>query len=290
MKTKLLVISGFLSVALLLPSPIPSYAEVAGQAHGDTFSLLYTGIIEDPDPVPLFGWDLVHDVFLGDILNPDGEERGDGPIDASFHPTTGAPIATWAYQTGSDHDIVINEWSGDGWGDNVFVTSGTDDEVDPRVHIDDQERAYLVWWVDDEVQALYLCVREAGSQIWGLPQMITAPGRRPSVIRHNDNVLIAFERDFGVGGQEVVLAVVADGGGVSFDTVALTARTERLDVMLHKSGDVVWMDWMHADATMAYSVLTGETWAEEVTVPWRMDTWVAKEEARKIVRSNVLLP
>jgi hypothetical protein len=279
-----------LSAALLLPSPIPSHAEVAGESHDDTFSLLFTGIIEDPDPVPLIQWEPVRETFLGDILNPDGDDRGDGPIDATFHPTTGEPLATWAYQVGSDHDIVVNEWSGDGWGDNVFVTSSPEDEVDPRAHIDEQGRAYLVWWVDEAIQGIYLCIREAGSQVWGLPQLITTPGRRPSVLRHDGNTLIAFERDFGVGSQEVVLAVVADGVGISLDTVALTSRAERLDVMLHRSGDVVGMDWMHAENTFAYSVLTGETWSEEVTVPWRIDTWVSREEARKAVGSEVLSP
>jgi hypothetical protein len=290
MKTTRYLVSGVLLAALALSVAAPIHAEFTGQYIEGDFNLIVLAIIEDPDPVPTAVWEIVREGTSGEILNLEGSQRGDGPPDVYFNSQTGRPVVTWAYRTAGDHDIVINEWMGDGWSENDFITSSTINEVDPRVHVDAAGRAYVVWWTDDLSQEVMLSEREANSQHWTDPLPVTATGRRPSVLRADGQTLVAFERDRDGGGQEIVVATISEGGGIGFQTVATTSRTFPLDVMLHQAGDVLWVDWKHSENAFGYSIRTEEGWTERIRLPWSDKTWVGAEEMRKIVRMEVLAP
>jgi hypothetical protein len=288
MKTKPVLILGVLIGALLLPAAIPLRAEYTADISEEIYQLLLLAIIEDPDPVPVNFWDPVYEGGnSGDILNFAGADRGDGRPDTAIHPATGRPLVTWAYKVSADHDIVVSEWGTDSWDETVFLTSDPEDELDPRAHIDDAGRAYVVWWRGDQVAKLFIVSRDPGSSEWGLPELIGHPGRRPSICTVAEGVLVAFERDRTGGGQEVVLLTMLHDGTTTVEVVAETDRTEPLDAMVHFAAGRLWIDWKHGTGQFAYSVHTGSAWSAPFLLPWDEKSWVSEEEARKIARSEV---
>jgi len=155
----------------------------------------------------------------------------------------------------------------------VFLTSGTVDERDPRIHVDATGDVYVVWWEDAEPRSVLMIRRPAGSEWWERPLLVTQSGRRPSVATWDGTVHVAFERDASAGGQELV---VATGGpsGFSFEVVVWTARTEPFDARLHAAGDRVWVEWDGPDGDRLASELRRGAW----TSP-RPRNWVSALQA-----------
>ena len=139
----------FAIVALIsAASVLPVTAEVSVDIHGpNNVQIIILGITEGPDPFGM--WEQFRDIEADRILNAEGAIRGDGPPDTAV-PSSGLNLVTWAYQTGTDFDIAVAEWTGLGWGDPVFLTSTTTDDIDPRVHVED-DAAILEALVEDEL-------------------------------------------------------------------------------------------------------------------------------------------
>jgi len=224
----------------------------------------------------------------GEVLNLQGGSRGDGRPDTAIHPSDSRPLVTWAYGSGDDHDVALAEWADDGWSEIAFLTSSTDDELDPRAYFDAEGRAYVVWWSAGAVEKLFLARREPGSTDWGLPEVITHSGRRPSVCRVQEGLLLAFERDRDGGGQQIVLVSLLLDGTSSVQVVAETDRADPLDVVVHFHADTLWMDRTHGAGEFAYAVHGADGWSVPATLPWDDKSWIGEEEARKVVRGQVL--
>jgi hypothetical protein len=293
MKLKRQRFLGFLSAALLLAATVPSHAEFAGEYLDGGFSLVVLAIIEDPDPVPALAWapwEPIRVGISGDTLNLEGHPREDGPPENAYDPVTGQPLVTWAYRAGSDYDIAVSDYSGEGWTEPVFLTVSSMNDLDPHTYIDDAGRAYVVWWRPGEAPRLYLAVREPGSTEWSLPQMIASPGRRPSLVRVGEDLLVAYERDHAAGGQELVLATLPECGGITYQVVTTTERTDPLRAVVHHAGGELWVDWQASDGSFAYSVRADQGWTEPVELPLYENSWLAEEEVRKVIRSDLLVP
>ena len=283
-----LVLAVLIAVALLTAAP-PPRAEFSADISDEVHFILILSIIEDPDPVPVdIGvWDPVRVEPSGDILNFQGNDRGDGPPDTAIDPQTNEPLVAWAYRSGADHDIAISEWAVDHWGETRFLTSDSTDQLDPRAHIDSAGRADVAWWTGGGAEKLFVSTRDPGSSEWGLPKLIAFPGRRPSVVRVAEGLLVAFERDRAAGGQEIVLAALLLDGSSTLQVVAETERVEPLDVKVHFSGGDLWVDWKHGEDQFAYSVDSDAGWTAPVMVPWDDKSWVGEEEVRKVIRSEI---
>jgi hypothetical protein len=264
-------------------------AEYTADISEEVYALLLLAIIEDPDPVPVGFWNPVHEGATGgDILNFDGADRGDGRPHTAIDPSDQRPLVTWAYKGATDHDIAVSEWGDGSWGETVFLTADPEDELDPRAHIDEAGRAYVVWWRSGQVAKLFLVFRDTGSEVWGYPEAIGYSGRRPSVCTVAEGVLVGFERDRDGGGQEIVLLSMLHDGTTAVEVVAETDRSDPLDVMVHFAAGQLWMDWKHAAGHFAYSVRTDSGWTSPTLLSWDDKSWVGEEEARKITRSEVL--
>jgi hypothetical protein len=285
---RLLLIGGLLAV-LLLSSALPLRAEVSGDSSENSFYIIILGIIEDPDPIPTISWEPVLESG-GEVLNADGAQRNDGRPDVAYHPETGRPVVTWAYSAGSDHDVAVNEWTGDSWGENTYLTSSAHDELDPRAHVDAFGETYVVWWKSGSTEKIYLVSREAGADLWKNPERVINGGRRPSVVRYGDDIAIAYERDRAGGGQEIAIAYLDADGGVVEELVGETVRTDPLDAMVHYNGGLLWVDWKHSDDEFAYSVLEEAGWSDATTVAWTDHSWVGEEVMRRVIQSEVLFP
>ncbi len=92
-------------------------------------------ITDGADPVLNIPWDRYRPAFNHQVLNESGAIRPDGRPDIFFQASKQWPFVVWAYNNGPDHDIAYSEWNGHGWSPTVMLTSGPEDEVDPRVFI-----------------------------------------------------------------------------------------------------------------------------------------------------------
>jgi len=278
-------------VLLLLPTTPGLRAEVTGDSSGSSTYCLVVGITEGPDPIPHAQWDPVLGQPSDETLNPGGMARRDGRPDISVDPATGWPRAVWAYNVGTDHDIALNEWLGQAWRyEPEFLTSSTIDEVDPRIFIGDDASLYVVWWEDDANKRVLLTTRLVGASEWTDPIVVAEPGRRPTVAVHADTLIVAYERDSGSGGQEVVFAIEDGVGGFKSTVIAETDRTEPLDIVLHSVGRRLWMEWKHADFLFAYSERINGAWVAPTTRPWTDRSWLGQEMMRKLIRTDLLAP
>jgi hypothetical protein len=281
---------GFLA-AVLLAVPA-ARAEVSATGDEDPGAdILLMGITEGPDPMGPLLWQPIRDEGDSDeMLNPDGAARLDGRPTIEFVAGVARPLVAWAFNVGTDHDIAFSEWNGESWDETEFLTATTADEVDPRLQVDAQGNAHLVWWETGPVERIWVTSRPAGKESWNPAIAVIEDGRRPTVASDGVAVCIAFERHAPAGGQELVLATDQGDGSFALQIVARTSRNEALDSLLHVEGGRIWLDWKNSETTLAYSVRGEEGWSPPVSVPWTDGTWVGEEIARRLVRSAVLHP
>ncbi len=266
-------------------------AEVSANPSATGVSLLILGIIEGPDPIPQVLWEPVRDVDPKLFLNADGAGRGDGRPDAAIDPVTGWPHVVWAWNNGADHDIAYSHWTGSGWLETEFLTSGTSDEIDPRIFVD-EETIYVVWW-EDGSNKVWLVTRPWDGE-WEMSELVSQSlqtGMRPSVVSWGGTILVAAEDDDGHGGKEILVATrQGQGEYVTVTVGSVSEENDRLDVVLHAEQGKLWMDWRHSSEKFAYSEFISDAWGDTVTVPWTDDSWLKLEEVRLCIRSLVFTP
>jgi hypothetical protein len=242
-----------LSVALLLVGYPPVVEAGGGKPK----------ITEGPDPIPHAPTGSDSDCG---VPGADDTGRDDGRPDLVVDPTTGGPIVVWAYDAVIDHDIAVGEWTGDDCRLSLgFLTSSLVDELDPRVFVDRDGTAYVVWWEAGLPERVLLSYRLAGSRYWEFPSEIATGGRRPAVVVHNGQLLVAYERD-AADGQEIVLAVPGESG-YDLEVVATTTRSAGLDVVMHSAAGRLWVEWKHSDTELAYSQRVSARWTTPTIVP-----------------------
>jgi len=189
-----------------------------------------------------------------------------------------------------DYDIAFSAWTGDSWSGTEYVTCSPQDELDPRIYIDSFQKTYIVWWTAGSPDKVFLTYRTGGALDWKNYVQVVSDARRPSVVTHNDRIMIAFERGLGGGGQEVMVARVEDNGSTVVESVASTPRSDRLDVVIHSSGGRFWVDWKHSDSEFAYSILEDSGWSDPVTLSWTDKSWVGESVIRQAIKTEVLSP
>ncbi len=279
-------------VLVLLIAAGAAMAEVSIDILGpQRFQMVILGATEGPDP---FGmrWTAYRDIPSIQILNASGSVRGDG------HPDTaqigeGAPMVVWAYNAGGDFDIAVSEWNGTEWVGPVFLTSSTRNEINPKVFLEDDGTAHVVWWTADDDQ-VYLATRSAGSDIWHDPLRVTPDGesgRWPSVAVFDELLYVAYERDH--PDPDIIRQVVVRRRGTSgafFEfPVADVMRIKPLDVELHVEAGHLWIDWKHGISTFGYAVGEAGGFGAVQSLPWPDDSWIGVEDIRREVRRRVLI-
>lgn len=290
MRNKRTLLAGGLLAILLLSSAVALRAESSGDSTEPGFYIIILGIIEDPDPIPTITCEYVLNEDGDDSLSVNGSQRSGGRPDTAYDPETGSPVVTWTSNAGGDSDVAVNEWTGDSWSETTHVSSSVFDDLDPRAHIDLFGTTYIVWWKNGSTEKIYLVSRGAGAASWKNPEMMVNGGRRPSVVRHGDNIAIAYERDRAGGGQEVAIAYFDTDGGTFGEVVGETARTGPLDAVVHTSGQLLWVDWKHSEAEFAYSVLGEGGWSDAVAVAWTDHSLDGERVVRRMIQGEVLSP
>jgi len=282
---------GPLLIALIFLAVTLTAAELRATRINDSVYVLILSITEDADPV--VSWEPVEDDWesgSGKPLNPSGDTRGDGRPDVAIDPTTGWPLVTWAYWSGTDYDIAASEWEGEDWSDTQFIASEIEDQLDPRSHIDGTGTVRTVWWEPVQTGKLFLAVREPGATLWNDAEALPRSGRRPSIVTDGADLLIGYETDGPHGTQQVTVLTRYFDGNSKEETLSVTERTDPLDVVVHEVSGVVWADWKQSDEYFAYSVRVTVGWTAPITVPWTDHSWVGEEEVRRIIQTLVLDP
>ncbi len=288
---RVLAVCGFVLLAMSA-----LFAEVSVDSFGQHVNTIILGtIIEDSDPIGQVVWQPIRPIPSQRILNASGFTRGDGPPDIQVKSITEDPnpVGVWAYNVGTDHDIAFSEWDGNAWTPTAFLTSGTDDELDPRLVVESDGTIHVVWWTAEANPKIYLATRPAGSGTWDPAVLVTGTGeegRRPSVAVDGSTLRIAYERDSSVGGmaQDVVVATRQVNGSFITDIVASTTRVERLDPTIHADQGHLWLDWKHDASEFGCSEFDGAAGTVGTPETWSDPSWIGVEETRRAIRNEVL--
>ena len=287
--------AGLLGLLFVLLSSGLATAEISTDPTDSGVVTILMGTTEGPDPVDPTVWQPVRQIPPGRILNAEGALRGDGRPDIAWHPSSGWPIVVWAWNVGEDRDIAFSEWDGTTWSAVAFLTSGTTDDLDPRVFIAADGAVTVVWWSAGPPDAVYATTREAGMSGWSAPVQVTASGesgRRPSVATFDDALWIAYERTAAEPGiaQEVVAAERQTDGTFVPQTVAGTARVDRLDAILHAENGILWVDWKSADEDFGHASAIETGWNPPEATAWPDPSWLGVEGVRRTIRLDTLAP
>ena len=288
-----------LAALLLLACPAARAEVSADPTAGGAVAIVF-GIITD-DPSPIGPWQEFRPLEPGRILNADGDTRGDGRPDLAMsrvglsgEPSGFRPLVVWAYNAGGDFDIAFSEWDGGQWTPIAFLTSGIEDERDPRLFVEADGTVQVVWWTSGESEEVYLTTREAGSSGWSAPVIVTAgteTGRRPSVAVLDGQLVVAYERDSAVPGmvRDVVAAARQAGGDFVHETVGSTVRPDPLDAVVHVESGREWAEWMHEAEEFRCAERDAEgAWIPGTPEPWNDPSWIGVEHTRKAVRTRIL--
>jgi hypothetical protein len=262
-----------------------SRAEVSADAMPYDVGVIVLGIIEGPDPIPQVIWTPIRDIDEELFLDPDGGIRGDGPPDIGIDPVTGNPHVVWAYDTGTDFDIAYAYWSDGGWSEVEFLSWSSHNELDPRIHVD-EDKIHVVWW--EQSTSVVRLISRSRNGDWSLDEIVEGHvGVRPSVVTWDGSMLIASETPASQGNKQIL---VSTGEGPDFDqeTVGTVAGEEALRVVLHAEQGRLWMDWRHSATEFAYTEYDGGDWGPVQTIPWADESWLSFGQARLLIRLMVL--
>ena len=252
-------------------------------------------ISEDADPIPQVSirWQQYRSVPSTIVLNLTGDVREDGSPNVVYRRTTNQPLAAWAYQNGSDHDIAFSEWDGYGWSDAEFVTFDAEDELDPRLFPGSDGDLHLVWWVDGTDPRVMLTSRSMDDSAWGIPVRVSPPGEiacRPTVAVHQGAVWVAYERERSiepVGMRDLVVRRLEPGGSFVEEHMIDVPRTERSDPVLHARAGRFWIDWKHSSTQFGSAAYLGPGWDAPTFHGWSDPSWVGVEGMRLFIRRVV---
>jgi hypothetical protein len=264
----------------------PSRAELSAEVGLSEIGVMILGVIEGPDPIPQIIWEPIRDTDPALILNPAGAARGDGRPDVAFDPVTGRPHVVWAYNNGTDFDIAHSYWNGSGWTAPEFLTADAENQLDPRIFID-ESAIYVTWW-ELGTGSVWLITQPRGNA-WGLAEQVNGQfGMRPSVVTWGGTVVVASESDDGQGGHEIQLSTRGEQGMFNTQLVSVSSQDQALDVMLHTESGRLWMDWRHSGTQFAYSEFEGSAWNPTSTVPWTDTSWLRFEQVHLAIRNLVV--
>ena len=244
--------------------------------------------VEDPEPFNTV-WDPLNPIDPGRVtLNADGGSRLDGIPDLWFD---GTQAAVWAYQKPGDRDIAFAEWNGSAWSSIEFLTTGSADELDPRIFVRPDGTVYVTYWTGSG--AVYLTSRDAQTLQWSTPELISGVGeiaRRPSVAVDDSGVVwVAYERVSSEPGMARDVVVTQDGSGsFAAELVASTSLDDQLDPVVHSIGGVTWVDWIHQSAALGCRERMDGSWSVLVTTPRTDTSWIGTEMLRRDIQLEVL--
>ncbi len=278
---------------------MPSWAEVSVGRLGTAPPFLAGGPGTGDDPYPWPTWAPFRqnaDSVL--MLNPSGDDNGDGPAAWAIDPATGNPVVAWAWWDGSDHEIVLSRWTGTAWSDWEHVTDNDLDDVDPAVEVAEDGTVRITWWrVENGHRTVWfrdLSRRDGvAEEVTPLPRA----GSRPGLALVSGDAKVSYQREE-AGVRKVIVATRSTGWSeevVASTSYAGPAGDGDIDVEVHARGGHLWVDWVNAAGELAWSEWDPATgaWGDVHHRPYSWDPAVegepvARARARARIRAEVL--
>ena len=277
-----------------------SFAEVSVGSRQSAPCFLTIGNGDGGDSPWPFGWAVVRQhVDPSLMLNPGGDDNGDGPAAWAIDPSTGNPVVAWAYWDGSDHEIVLSRWTGTEWSAWEFLTDNALDDVDPAIAVAGDGTVRVTWWRSEDGHRT-VWYRDLAAES-GTPEEVTPlprAGSRPGVALWEGDVKVAFQREE-AGLRDVRVATRSTGWSeelVAQTSYAGPAGDGDIDVRVHALAGHLWVDWVDAEGQLGFSEWdpAAGAWGpvEHEPYSWGGATGepepVARERARARVRTRVL--
>jgi hypothetical protein len=100
------------------------------------------------------------------------------------------------------------------------------------------------------------------------------------------SVVVAYERD-GQFGQEIVVARSDGEGPFVSEVIAVTARTARLDPIVHLRDGKMWIDWKESDNLIAFVRYNRGKWKRPRIWVWDDPSWLGELTARHQIESGL---
>ncbi|MBI4161627.1 MAG: hypothetical protein HY509_04190 [Acidobacteria bacterium] len=138
------------ATSVLLLGPRPVHAEVSVNTDPDG-NYCYTSLLVEAGEAGIRFWTPVRAIDPTRVLNPDGDEYGDGPpalVDASGEPF---PLAVWSRGSGGGRYLVWSRWEANGWRPAGWVHGlpGPFVDRDPVLVAAPDGSVHLVWWREE---------------------------------------------------------------------------------------------------------------------------------------------
>ncbi len=228
------------------------------------------------------------------LLNPGGDDEGDGRPAVAISPRDGRPTVVWAEMlAGGRTRIVLARWDVSGWTEPEPVTGGEVDVADPAIDYREDGSLVVAWW--EPGAGALAWVRERGTERgWSDPEQVGPSGRAcrfPVVAAGGGETFVGYTAATDDGGQEIRIAREEAGwADVLIDVVHYQHWRGEGDVglELHEADGVLWADWLRASdrlATSRWDRAAG-AWTEPEEIPceatadgWRAARFQAKARA-----------
>jgi hypothetical protein len=135
------------------------------------------------------------------LLNPLGDNLGDGRPVIQASPVTGYPWVVWPKNFGNIRQLVVSAWDGKRWTEPALIVPGRAlvyEDRDPSFAIDQAGVPYLVWSRAEQTAEIYFSSMVQGR--WTPPLPISEAGvdsRAPSITLDGTRTIITYQTPAG---------------------------------------------------------------------------------------------
>jgi len=218
---------------------------------------------DTPDPLP---WGRIASPDVSNLLNEDGDQRGDGWPSFDINPGTHEAECTWSYNDGSTYRIAFSETADGLWVPITFLTTPSTSEQDPQIAHNSAGGTRIVYWAGDTDPTVYMIERQTDASPWSAPRQVShgnRPSRYPTAAVAYGKVHVGYEAT-AQQGKDIIISGRDDlneNAPFVAEVIAHTSYTGELDVILETLGGKAWVIWVHSGGQIGYSVFGGTMWA-----------------------------
>lgn len=226
----------------------------------------------DPDPHPdrIRQWTSFLRLDTESVLNPLGDDNGDGPasLGTAHVGLQNPPTVAWAKQVGlGNHDPVYAQFTGGAWSAPVVISASPADDVDPMWHQDGGGIVHSVWRRQTSPgvwQVLHASLAPGGTTFSAEePVSLGAESGRSATLAvlSTGEVLVAYEISAGDGLRQVIVASKADAGSAFHGAVIATSSFAGTEPELRSKLGRTWVTWIDSADRIAYRELVDGVWS-----------------------------
>lgn len=235
-------------------------AEVGVVDDSAPTTIYVLGIIEDIDPVPSVWRTFAAEQPGRKILNPEGEQNGDGPPSILFNAQFNLAIAVWAKNLPGGYDVVMSRYANGAWSAPQVLAGSPANERDPVLALDPSDGSvHLLYWIDDATPRVMYMLSPADLSSWSAPLLVSGQGEvacRPSAMFHDGLLRVAYEvHDLGYGMTPRQIVFATYDGQIPFltENLAVTSYAGANRPEVHSAGGKLWVDWIDSEGEMGWT-------------------------------------